>query len=124
MQQAPLTNDTIDDDNIIEQPSMYLLENTDTKIDIDADEAFADLAELARYALLIPELSVEVCRLLNEGTPGFDCEIDSGPTVGTDSILAHYKLPKRFREWLVALRAGEWQPDKIDCRSSERGFGD
>jgi hypothetical protein len=81
---------------------------------IDADEAFLELAELADYAARMPELSIQLYRLFDEGTPGLDCEIDSSGASTTDRVIARYKLPEQIKAWLIALRAGNWKPDNID----------
>ena len=81
---------------------------------IDADEAFSELAELADYAARMPELSIQLYRLFEEGTPGLDCEIDSSAASTTGRVIARYKLPEQIKAWLVALRAGDWKPNDID----------
>jgi hypothetical protein len=61
----------------------------------------------------MPELSVALYRLFNEGTPGLDCEIDSSAALTAGRVVVHYKLPER-KAWLIALRAGDWKSDNVD----------
>ena len=87
------------------------------QIIIDSAEAFAELAELAGYASRMPELSVEIYRLIKKNPQALDCEVDSSTAETTGRVIARYKLPERFRVLLVALRAGDWKPDQIGNRS-------
>lgn len=85
----------------------------------DADQALAELAELASYIPLTPELSVEVCRIFDEGSPGLDCEVDWSVAGTTGRAIAHYKLPERLKRILLALRAGNWQPHDVERCSGD-----
>jgi hypothetical protein len=90
----------------------------------EADQALAELGELASYLPRVPELSVGVCRLFDEGMPGFDCEVDWSAAKTTGRALAHYKLPERLRALLLALRARDRDLHNVNERSRVRGFGD
>jgi hypothetical protein len=85
----------------------------------DADQALAELAELASYIPSTPELSVEVCRIFDEGSPGLDCEVDWSVAGTTGRAIAHYKLPERLKRILLALRAGDWQPHNVERCSGD-----
>jgi hypothetical protein len=90
----------------------------------DADQALAELAELASYLPKVPELSVEVSCLVDEGMPGFECEVDWSTAETTGRAIARYKLPERLRALLVALRAGDRNLHNIDERSRLRSLAD